>query len=138
MPKVINNYCIQSGQESIENIGEISRCVYESIALKSRYNIEMLEKLTGKEIEVVHLIGGGIKNKLLCQWISDATGKIIIAGPVECTSYGNFLIQLLANGEISNLHEGRELILKSSEIINYCPNNKDDWDLAYEKFLKII
>jgi rhamnulokinase len=138
MPRVIDDYCLKSGQKSVEDIGEISRCIYESLVLKSRYNFEMLEKLTGKKIEIIHLIGGGTQNKLFCQWLSDATGKMVVAGPVECTSYGNFLIQLLTSGEISNLQEGRELIMKSSEIINYYPNNKDEWDMAYERFLKII
>lgn len=140
MPKVVANYCKQKGQNVPEGIGEISRCFYESLVLKIRYNTEQLEKLTGKKIELMQLVGGGTNNKLMCQWVSDALGIPIAAGPTETTAIGNLIMQLKGTGEIKDVNEGRQICLNSFDILRYEPNMKDksNWDLAYEKYLKLI
>ena len=138
MPKTINKYCKDKGQALPESIGEISRCIYESLAMKFKHDLNKLEELTGKKIEIIHLMGGGIQNKLLCQWTADATGTPVITGPNETTSVGNLIMQLKASGEIKTLGEGRAISLNSSIVSNYKPENRDRWDEEYSKYLKIL
>ncbi|MBC8387797.1 MAG: rhamnulokinase [Actinobacteria bacterium] len=138
MPEVIREYCKDKGSSIPENIGEISRCIYESLAMRFKHNLNLLEKITGKKVELLHLVGGGIQNKLLCQWTADATGVSVIAGPAETTSVGNLLMQLKAAGEIKNLEEGRKISLDSSKIIHYEPKDKSLWDGAYSRFIKLV
>ncbi|MBU4293205.1 MAG: rhamnulokinase [Actinobacteria bacterium] len=138
MPKIVMDYCRKTGQEAPLSIGEISRCIYESIVLKFRYYMLMLEKLTGKKIELLHIVGGGTKNKLTCKWMADATGKPLKAGPTETTSMGNLIMQLKAAGEINSLDEGRQISQNSSEVDYFTPEDSQAWDIAYERYLKIL
>lgn len=138
MPKIIRGFCKETGQPIPETIGEVARCIYESLAMKFKYYLTFLENFTRKNVEVLHLVGGGTKNKLLCKWISNATGLNVVAGPAETTSVGNLLMQLKANGEISSLDEGRQLSLNSSEVISYQPEDKEIWDEAYFKYLTVL
>jgi len=137
MPEVICNYCKEKSQRVPENIGEISRCLYESLAMRFKHDIKKLESLTGNKIDVIYIAGGGIQNKLLCQWVADATGTKVIAGPVEATSVGNLIVQLKAAGEIKTLEEGRKISLNSSVLSYYKPENKSRWDEEYSRYLKI-
>ena len=138
MSETISKYCKEKGQGIPESIGEISRCIYESLAMQFKYDLNKLEKLTGKKIELLHLVGGGTQNKLLCQWTADATGIQAIAGPTETTSVGNLLMQLKASGEIKNLDEGRKISLNSSEVTNYKLKDGDRWSEEYSRYLKIL
>jgi rhamnulokinase len=138
MPGVIKKYCKDKNQDEPESIGEIARCVYESLSMKIKDGINKSGILTGKKIEILYLVGGGIQNKLLCQWISDATGIKAIAGPVEATSVGNLIMQLKASGEIKTLKEGRKISLNSSVLYNYEPEDKNRWDREYDRYIKIF
>jgi rhamnulokinase len=138
MPNIIVQYCKDSGQEAPATIGEIARCINESLALKFRHNLTMLQELSGKKLEIIHLVGGGIKNKLLCQGIADALAIPVVAGPTETTSVGNLILQLKAGGFIKNVQEGRKLCRDSFAISEYQPCNTDMWDKKYLKYSKLI
>ena len=137
MAKVIREYCRETGQKEPGSIGEISRCIFESLSLKFRYYFEIMERLSGQKLELLHLVGGGTQNRLLCQWISDATGKPVIAGPTETTAVGNLLMQLKADGEIGTIAEGRKICHGSSKLYEYSPTETAKWDGAYDRFINI-
>lgn len=106
--------------------------------MKYRYSIECLEEIFGKKIDVVHLVGGGIKDKMICQFTANATGRRVVAGPVEATSMGNIAAQLMALGEIKTLDEARQIVKASFEPVCYEPCETAAWDSAYEDFKKIL
>lgn len=138
MPQLIRNYCLQNNLYIPQSTGEISRCIYESMVMTIKYYFELLVKYYGKKIKKLHLNGGGINNKLFCQWLSNATGIKIIAGPVEASSAGNLLMQLMADNEIKNIEEGRLLTLNSSKLIIYKPSDCDLWENKYKEYLDIF
>jgi len=138
MPNAVREFCKNTGQTVPSSIGEITRCVYESLALRFRYDIARLEMFSGTNIEILHLVGGGINNRLLCQWTANSTGKNIIAGPAETTSVGNLIMQLKVTGQIRSVSEGRKIVLESFHTVEYSPAERNIWDSSYERYLKII
>ena len=140
MPSRIADFCEKTGQGRPQSVGEIMRCIYESLALKYRYTAEMLEKLCGKKYNTINIVGGGTKEKTLCRFAADCTGKTVSAGPVEATALGNVAMQLIACGEIADVAEAREIIRNSFDVATYIPDGsvKPAWDAAYEKFCGII
>ncbi len=138
MPARVAEFCRRTSQPIPEEKGAIVRCILESLALKYRVQLEALEELVGKRLPTVHIIGGGTQNRLLCQFTADATGRHVIAGPVEATSLGNVLMQALALGHIGSLSEGRQIISKSFELSVYEPHDPAAWDEAYERFIKLL
>ena len=119
MPSRINEYLIQTGQRACENAGQMARTILESLAQNYKQNLTMLEALIGYDINTLHIVGGGAKNKLLNQLTANATKRRIIAGPVEATAAGNILIQMIAGGYLEHLHKGRTIISRSLEIYSY-------------------
>ncbi len=138
VPKRIREYCRCTGQKVPETEGEIVRCINESLALKYRYTLEELKICTGKEYHAVHMVGGGIQSKLLCRFTSHASGIPVIAGPVEATVFGNIAIQLMSKGAIKDLKEARKVIANSEKPVVYEPENRAEWDKAYEFYKKEI
>lgn len=121
MPQRIQDFCLRTGQPVPQGAGAISRCILDSLALKYRQTLEELEKLTGQTLSVIHMVGGGIQNELLCRLTAEATGRPVVAGPVEATAIGNLLIQAAAQGEIDGPDEIREVVRQSFPPVTYEP-----------------
>lgn len=138
MEKEIIKYYQNTKQNLDTSKAGISRCIFESLAMKCRLVIEKIEKLANNKIRVLHIIGGGCQNKFLCQSISNATKMPVMAGPVEATSIGNVLMQAIGKGVISSVREGRELVKNSFTPVLFEPQDTVLWDDAYHKFLKIV
>ncbi|HLR15539.1 MAG TPA: rhamnulokinase family protein [Bacillota bacterium] len=138
MTEAIQTYCQQTEQKVPTTKGEFIRCILESLALKYRWVIERLAHLTEKEIPSIHMAGGGIQNKWLCQFTANATKKPVKAGPVEASSIGNALSQLIALGVFDNLEEARRISSYTFNTIDYTPMDLSPWDQAYSRFIKLI
>jgi rhamnulokinase len=134
MPEAIARYCRNTNQPVPLTVGQVARCIFESLALKYRLVIERLETLTGKPVGILHIVGGGSQNAMLNQFAADATNCQVIAGPVETTSIGNILLQLIALGAVPSLAAGRELVRHSFETATYQPQNTAAWDEAAARF----
>lgn len=137
MPARVAGFCRKTGQEVPQDKASIVRCVLESLALKYRMTIDGLEKILGYEIPVLHIVGGGTRNEALCRYTADALGREVITGPVEATSLGNILCQLMALGEVKGIKEARELVKKSFPVRVYEPEDVPSWEEAYSRFKKI-
>jgi rhamnulokinase/L-fuculokinase len=114
------------------------RCIYESLALKYRLTFEKLMDCTGKNYPVIHIIGGGTKDTLLCRMTASSCNRRVLAGPVEATVLGNIAVQLLAQGDIKNIAQAREIIAGSENVAEYYPENAEEWDKAYDRYIKIL
>ena len=136
MPKRIKEFCQKTGQPVPETDGEICRCIYQSLAMKYRQAFENLEKITGKKYDRIHMVGGGINNKLVCQFAADFCNVTVYAGPVEATATGNALAQFIALGEISDMWEARKIIADNTDMKIYTPNPTEESEKAYKEFLK--
>ncbi|BAS26409.1 rhamnulokinase [Limnochorda pilosa] len=137
MPGRIRTFCRRTGQPEPESPGEVARCVVDSLALAYRRTLEQLEQVLGRPVETVRVVGGGVRNRLLCQLTADATGRPVLAGPVEATAYGNVLAQALATGEVGSLSEGQSLLRASVATDRYEPRPSDAWEEAYRRFLAL-
>ena len=137
MPARVREFCRRTGQAVPAGAGAIARVVYESLALKYRRVLEMMETLMGRRVGVVHIVGGGAQNRLLNQFTANAIGRPVVAGPFEATAVGNLLMQLLATGAIGSLAEGRALVRRSFNTEAFEPKDAAVWDEAYAKFRKL-
>lgn len=138
MPQKIRRYCERTGQPIPETTGQITRCVFESMALKYRWCFETLESLAGRPLNALRIVGGGSKNGLLNQFIANAIQKPVVCGPAEATAIGNIMVQLKAFGEVSSLEDIRRIVSASFESTVYEPQAVDGWDDAYERYLAIL
>jgi rhamnulokinase len=135
MPEKIRTFCAQSGQAVPQTQGEIVRVALESLALKYRLTLGRLEELTGQRFDVIHIIGGGTRNRLLNQLTADCTGRTVVTGPVEATAIGNILMQAIALGHLSSLTEARRLVRQSFDVETYQPARAAGWDEGFAKLL---
>ncbi len=139
MPGRVQNFCEETGQKPPQGPGEISRCIFDSLALKYRYVIKQAERLSGHPVEAVHVVGGGSRNALLCQLTAAATGLPVLAGPVEATAMGNVMVQALARGRVASLEEIRAAVRSSVEVERYEPRgDAGRWRDATEHFSKLL
>lgn len=137
MPQRIQEYCRKTNQPVPQSVGEITRCIYQSLALKYRLALRQIEKATGRAFSTLHILGGGSQATLLCQMTADSLGIPVIAGPVEATALGNMVLQLIGLGEIKNINEGRRLIAQSEKVVRYTPKETRLWSAAFEKFQQL-
>ncbi len=134
MPKAMQDFCRETKQPVPRDEGELVRCANESLALKYRQVLGGLEELTGNKIEVIHIVGGGSKNKILNQFTADACQRPVLSGPVEATAMGNLLTQVRSSGELSSLAEMRQVVRNSTELEEFNPRNSTAWDAANQRF----
>lgn len=138
IPERIRRFCERTGQHVPQTIGEVVRCIDESLAMKYRHAMEEIIACTGCDYQTVYMVGGGTQSALLCQCTANACGCAVSAGPVEATVFGNIALQLMASGDITSLSEARRIIRQSDDIRRYEPKDREEWDRAYERFLKIL
>jgi rhamnulokinase len=134
MPSKIAAHCGEKGQSAPATHGEFARTILESLALRYRDVLENLESLSGRRMEVIHIVGGGSKNALLNQFVADCTGRQVIAGPSEATAIGNILVQAMGAGELKSLSDIRTVVRNSFESTVFDPHPSEDWKRAYRRF----
>ncbi len=137
MPVRLRGFCEQTAQSVPVTPGAVIRCALESLALEYRWVAERLDELVGQRHSVIHIIGGGAKNALLNTFTADATGRLVLAGPVEATALGNVLVQALAVGRLSSLAEGRALIRHSFPLETFEPRPNARWEAAYQTYVRL-
>ncbi|WP_425397211.1 rhamnulokinase [Aeoliella sp.] len=134
MPTAITTFCQETGQAAPETPGQFARCILESLSLMYGQMLKTLQTLTGREIRKLHIVGGGSQSKLLNQFAADATGRTVLAGPVEATAIGNLLIQAIALGQLDDLSALRRVVRSSFGIETYEPSNREAWSAAQARF----
>jgi rhamnulokinase len=134
MPTRIAAYCRDTGQEAPPDDAAFVRCILESLALKHAETVDLLADVAGRNLEQLHIVGGGANNDLLCAWTAHAAERPVMAGPAEATLVGNLLVQAIALGEISSIAEGRELVRRSFVPTTYEPTADAAWQEARERF----
>ena len=137
MPEKIAAFCRETGQPEPENPGQFTRCIYESLALLYRSTLQELEQVTGRTIRRLHIVGGGSQSALLNQFAANATGRPVLAGPVEATALGNVLIQAIALGHLDSLATLRETVRASFTISDYQPVQCAEWHKAFARFRRL-
>ena len=138
MEKKIREFCVRTGQPVPETVGEVARCIYESLALKYRHALEGLEKMKGARIDSLNIVGGGIQNRLLNQMVADALDRPVVTGPIEGAAMGNLLTQAMALGDIGSLDELREVVRRSEAVETWEPHHTQAWEDAYGKLLTFL
>ncbi|MBQ8514411.1 MAG: rhamnulokinase [Ruminococcus sp.] len=136
IPQRVQDYCVRTGQGKPGSLGSIVRCIYESLALKYRMALEEIRTCTRKEFSAIHMLGGGTKDRLLCQMTADVCNLPVYAGPKEATVYGNAAMQLMAIGAIVSREYAKNVIAASEPVLHYFP--REDWFDAYTRFKEII
>jgi rhamnulokinase len=127
MPRKIAEHCRKRGQNPPLTHAEFARTILESLAIRYRQVLESLEKLAGRKIEVIHIVGGGSRNAVLNQMVADSTGRVVIAGPSEATAIGNILVQAIGAGELGGLADVRAVVRHSFAPVAFEPAGSGGW-----------
>ncbi|MBQ9843383.1 MAG: rhamnulokinase [Oscillospiraceae bacterium] len=138
MEKKIQDFCRRTNQPVPETIGQVARCVYESLALKYRNALEGLEKMKGERIDSLNIVGGPINNRFLDQLIADSLDRKVVTGPIEGAAMGNLLTQAMALGDIANLDQLRQVVRNSEAVTTWEPHHTQQWEEAYQKLLTLL
>jgi len=138
MVRAIAAHCAASGQPAPQTPGEFARCVFESLSLCYREVIDDLEKVTGRSLHSIHIVGGGCLNQSLCQMTADACARPVIAGPVEAAALGNAMLQAVATGHIASLEQGQSVLRQSARFHTYVPAHTEEWSEANERYKDLV
>ncbi|MBI4478376.1 MAG: rhamnulokinase, partial [Acidobacteria bacterium] len=138
MVSSIAAYCRQTKQPEPAGPAAYSRSILESLAFKYRVVLEQLQDLTGLEFDEIRVVGGGARNRLLNQFTADATGRTVLAGPIEATALGNIAMQMLAIGAVASLAEARDIIERSFPVERFEPVGADRWEPHYRRFQEYV
>ena len=128
MPEAIRSLARAAGEPVPETTGALIRASLESVATAIRQTLKELDALLGRRVERIHVVGGGVKNTLLCQMVADATNRPVVAGPVEATAIGNLLVQLIARDGEVDLRTVRSVVRDSFELAHYQPRDAARWN----------
>ncbi|MEG1516167.1 MAG: FGGY-family carbohydrate kinase, partial [Clostridia bacterium] len=131
VPGMIQTLCVQSGEPVPETVGEIVRCINDSLALKFRFVKEQIDQCCMRWFSKIHIVAGGSQDKTICQAIADATGCTVYTGPVEASVYGNCSVQLIQAGLAKDLSQTREIIRNTIAIEQYEPMSNVALEDAY-------
>lgn len=134
MPRAVQQYCHRSGQPVPASVGEFARALFESLALSYRATLASFERVAGKRLHTVRIVGGGSRNYLLSQMAANACQRKVVAGPAEATVLGNVVAQAVATGHLANLEQGRRAISDSCDCREYEPQPDEGWEQAFARF----
>ena len=134
----IAQYCRDTGQPEPSGPPAYARAILESLAFKYRSVLESLERVTGRRISKIRVVGGGVRNRLLNQFTADATGRTVIAGPIEATALGNIAMQMVALGAVGTLSEARAVIERSFPVERFEPIHAEQWEPHYRRFQEYV
>ncbi len=138
MCAAIQLYCAQSRQPVPQTVGEVARCIFESLSFAYCEVIEDLQRITSRDLSTVRIVGGGCLNHFLCQMIANACGREVIAGPVEAAALGNALAQAVATGHLKNLCDGRAAVKQSLHCQSYSPAHGSTWQEAFDRYKSLV
>ena len=138
MPERVREFCRKTGQYVPETVGEVMRCIYESLAMKYKYVLAGIEDCTEKQYDRIHVMGGGTKDTFLCALTASSCNRTVYAGPIEATVLGNIAVQFMSANDIKDIAEARKIIAKGENLKVYNPVDADKWEEAYKDFVKIV
>jgi rhamnulokinase len=138
MPGKIADFCRETGQPVPADMGACVRCIYESLALFYRVVLRRIERLTGRKMERLHIVGGGSKDATLNQFTANAVKIPVLAGPTECAALGNLLVQAIALGHLESHEAAREVVRQSFALQTFTPQDTPQWEAAAARFEKLL
>ena len=134
----IQNYCRQTRQVVPRSVGEVARCIYESLAFRYKQVLDNLKKLADFPIETLHIIGGGSQNNMLNRFTANAIGITVVAGPSEATAIGNILLQAKAFGLVEDKNDMRKTVRNSVDLTRFEPQDTSLWNKHYSEYLNVF
>ncbi|GAA0266342.1 rhamnulokinase family protein [Cryptosporangium japonicum] len=139
LPGRIAALCRLTGQPVPVGPAEVTRCILDSLACKYHWVLTRAAAVSGQRIRTVHLFGGGAANTVLCRLTAELTGLPVVAGPNEATAIGNLLVQVMADGKLSDLSEARAVVRSSVPLRRYEPTDGSTGaDAAYARFRDVV
>ncbi len=138
MATAIQQFAARTGQASVDDPGTWLRAALEGLALRYRVCLDSMQQMLDTRIDVIHVVGGGSMNALLCQMTADACNRTVIAGPVEATATGNVLMQMIGTGRLKDIYEARQLVRASVSPTVYKPQNPAAYDAVAGRFAQLI
>ena len=137
MVEAIQTYCKEHNEPVPVGYAAITRCIFESLALRYRQIFSWLKEFADFDINTLHIIGGGSLNQYLNQFTANSLGVKVLAGPQEGTAIGNIMLQAKAAGDVKDIWEMRRFIAFSLELKEFMPQDQEVWNQAYHKYLEI-